>query len=402
MFDKILNRFLKYISFDTQSDDSTNTHPSTEKQKVLGLYLVDELKSLGIDNAYMDEYGYVYAKIKGTKDTKTTVGLIAHMDTALEFPGQVLNPNIINNYQGEDIVLKNGINLNTKDFPQLKNCINHTLVTTDGTTLLGADDKAGIAIIISTLDELLNGNYSYPNLFIAFTPDEEIGEGTEKFNYDYFKADFAYTLDGGPISVINYENFNAASANITFTGKSIHPGSAYGKMVNSQLLAMEFQSMLPNIRPENTNNYDGFNHLSSIEGSVSETKASYIIRNHDKTLFENQIKEFIEITNALNEKYGYNAVETKITYSYQNMKEKVNEKPYVLEYPVEALKSLGYTPTFIPIRGGTDGARLSFNGIVCPNLGTGGDSCHGPYEYVSVNDMENMVKIVIKMLDIIK
>lgn len=402
MFDKLLNRFVNYISFDTQSSDETYTHPSTEKQKDLGLFLVNELKSLGIDNAYIDEFGYVYAKIKGTNESNTTVGLIAHMDTAMEFPGKVLNPNIIKNYQGQDIHLKNDINLNIRDFPSLKDVIGHTIITTDGTTLLGADDKAGIAIIMTTLEELLNGNYIYPNLFIAFTPDEEIGEGTAKFDFDYYKADFAYTLDGGPISVINYENFNAASAEIKFTGKSIHPGSAKGKMVNSQLLAMEFQSMLPNIRPENTEEYEGFNHLSSISGTVSETICDYIIRNHDNDLFEKQIQDFKDITKSLNEKYGYSAVNLKINYSYKNMEEKVNEKPYVLEYPVEALKSLGYNPTFVPIRGGTDGARLSFKGIVCPNLGTGGDNMHGPYEYVSVNDMEQMVKVVIKMLSIIK
>lgn len=395
-----LNRFINYIKFDTQSDDKTFTHPSTEKQKDLGNFLVNELKNLGIKNAYMDDFGYVYAKIDG-KVTNKTVGLIAHMDTALEENGKVDNPNIIENYQGEVIKLKNNIILDTNNFPNLKNVIGHTIVTTDGTTLLGADDKAGITIIMSTIEELLKGNYNYPNIFVAFTPDEEIGEGTENFNYDYFKVDFAYTLDGDDIDVINYENFNASSAIVTFLGKSIHPGSAKGKMINSQLIAMEFQAMLPDIRPENTSDYEGFNHLSSITGDVSKTVSEYIIRNHDEVLFKKQIKDFYDITDFLNKKYGYDVVNLDIKLSYKNMKEKVNEKPYVLNYPVKALKELGFTPKFVPIRGGTDGASLSFHNIVCPNLGTGGDNMHGPYEYVSVDNMVNMSKIIIKMLDII-
>lgn len=395
-----LNRFINYIKFDTQSSDETLTHPSTEKQKDLGQFLVKELHNLGIKNALMDEYGYVYAKIEG-KTTNKTIGLIAHMDTALEAYGKVDNPNIIDSYQGEVIKLKNNITLDTTNFPNLKKVINHTLVTTDGTTLLGADDKAGITVIVSTIERLLKGNYNYPNIFIAFTPDEEIGEGTTKFKYDYFKVDYAYTLDGGDIDEINYENFNAASAVVTFNGKSIHPGSAKGKMINSQLVAMEFQRMLPDIRPENTENYEGFNHLSSIKGDVTKTMAEYIIRNHDLALFNKQINDFKDITLFLNKKYGYDVVNLEIIDSYRNMKEKVEENPDVLKYPTNALKLLGYIPKYIPIRGGTDGANLSFKGIVCPNLGTGGENCHGPYEYVSVDNMIKMSDILIKMLELI-
>lgn len=395
-----LNRFINYIKFDTQSSDETQTHPSTEKQKDLGQFLVQELHNLGIKNALIDEYGYVYAKIEG-KATNKTIGLIAHMDTALEADGKVDNPNIIDSYQGEVINLKNNIALDATNFPNLKEVINHTLVTTDGTTLLGADDKAGITIIISTIERLLKGNYNYPNIFIAFTPDEEIGEGIAKFNYDYFKVDYAYTLDGGDIDEINYENFNAASAIVTFNGKSIHPGSAKGKMVNSQLVAMEFQRMLPDIRPENTENYEGFNYLSSIKGDVGKTVAEYIIRNHDLALFNKQINDFKDITLFLNKKYGYDVVNLEIIDSYKNMKEKVEEKPDVLKFPTNALKLLGYTPKYVPIRGGTDGANLSFKGIVCPNLGTGGANCHGPYEYVSVDNMIKMSDILIKMLELI-
>lgn len=396
MKEKLLQRFLKYVSFDTQSSEATHSHPSTEKQKELAKYLVNELKALGIDNAYMDEYAYVYAKIDSNNNSNKTIGLIAHMDTALESSG-IVNPKVITSYNGEKIEL-DGTDIDPNDFSHLKEKIGHTLVTTDGTSLLGGDDKAGIAIIMTYVDKILKNNIPHPNLFIAFTPDEEIGEGTEMFNYDYYKVDFAYTLDGGPINVINYENFNASSAKLTFIGKSIHPGSAKGKMVNSQLLAMEFNSLLPNIRPDNTEGYEGFNHITSINGGVEETIATYIIRNHDLNLFQKQKDEFIEITNKMNQKYGYNAVTCNITDSYFNMKEIVNKKPYVLDYPVKALKAHGLNATFVPIRGGTDGARLSFNGIVTPNLGNGDYNCHGPKEYVDIDEATKMVDVLITML----
>ena len=399
--DKILNRFLKYISFDTQSDDSSLMTPSTEKQKDLGNYLVNELKDLGIDNAYMDQFSYVYAYIPGKNNNKT-VGLIAHLDTATEMPGKVTNPNIIENYQGETITLLNNVILEPKNFDSLNKVIGHKIVTTDGTTLLGGDDKAGIAIIMSTIEKIIQNNTNYPNIFICFTPDEEIGGGTAKFNYDYFKVDFAYTLDGGAIDIINYENFNAASAIVNFYGESIHPGDAKDKMINSALIAMEFQSLLPNIRPENTDGYEGFNHLCDITGSVSKTTSEYIIRNHDKNLFEKQINDFINIEEQLNKKYNKKVCSVTIKRSYKNMKEKIDEKTEVLEYPINALKAFGYNPTFVPIRGGTDGASLSYNGIPCPNLGTGTFNMHGPYEFSSITDMNTMVNVLIKMLEYIK
>ena len=400
MKEKILERFLKYVSFDTQSNDKTNTHPSTEKQKELGKYLVNELKSLGISNAFMDENSYVYAKIEGSIKTNKTIGLIAHLDTALECSG-IVNPKVIEKYDGKDIEL-NGISITNKMFPFLKDKKDETLVTTDGKSLLGGDDKAGIAIIVSLIEKLLKGNYEYPNLFISFTPDEEIGEGTACFNYDLFKVDFAYTLDGGPINIINYENFNAATAFLEFNGISIHPGSAKDKMVNSSLLAMEFNSLLPPIRPDNTENYEGFNHITSIFGGVEKTQVEYIIRNHDMKLFNKQKDDFINISKKMNEKYGYDAVNCKVVDSYFNMKEIVDKAPYVLEYPVEAIKEANLNPTFVPIRGGTDGARLSYNGIITPNLGTGGYNCHGPYEFVSIDEMNKMVDILINMLSKIK
>ncbi len=400
MKDIILKRFLKYVSFDTQSSDSTNTHPSTEKQKELAKYLVNELKELGIDNAFMDDNSYVYAKLDGIKGSKT-IGLVAHLDTALESSG-VVKPNVIEKYDGSPIELKNGNTIDPVKFPKLTEQVGQTLVTTDGTSLLGADDKAGIAIIMTLVEKLIKENIPHPNIFVCFTPDEEIGEGTYLFNYDYFKVDFAYTLDGGNIDIINYENFNAATAFLKFHGKSIHPGSAKGKMVNSQLLAMEFNALLPNIRPDNTEGYEGFNHITSITGSVEETLAEYIIRNHDMNLFKKQMQEFIDIKDALNTKYGYNAVECTIKESYLNMKEKVLEKPYVLEYANCAIKQIGLTPKYIPIRGGTDGARLSFGGIVTPNLGTGSYNHHGPLEYASIDEMNKMVDILIILLNLIK
>ena len=399
--DKLLNRFLKYISFDTHSDDTVLKTPSTEKQKDLGRFLVDELHSLGVDNAYIDEYSYVYGYIKGTVNTKT-VGLIAHLDTATEMPGKVTNPNIIDYYHGETIHLSNNVSLNPNVFQNLNNVLGHKIVTTDGTTLLGGDDKAGIAIIMSTVEKLLQGNYNYPNIFICFTPDEEIGGGTAKFNYDYFKVDFAYTLDGGAIDIINYETFNAASAIVTLHGENIHPGDAKDKMLNSALVAMEFQNMLPNIRPENTEGYEGFNHLCEINGNVNTTTLKYIIRNHDKILFEKQINDFLSIEKNLNQKYNKEVCNVEIIRSYKNMKEKIEEVPYVLEYPVQALKSFGYNTSFIPIRGGTDGANLSYNGIPCLNLGTGTFNMHGPYEYSSITDMNPMVSVLIKMFEFIK
>lgn len=396
MKNNLLERFLKYVSFDTQSSEETHTHPSTDKQKELAKFLVNELKNLGIDNAYMDEYSYVYAKIDSNNNSNKTIGLIAHLDTALESSGKV-NPKVITSYDGKTIELINN-DINPNEFSQLKNQIGHTLVTTDGTSLLGGDDKAGISVIMTYLEEILEENCPHPNLFICFTPDEEIGEGTEKFNYDYFKVDFAYTLDGGPIDVINYENFNAASAKLVFKGKSIHPGSAKGKMVNSQLLAIEFNNMLPSIRPDNTEGYEGFNHITSINGGVEETIATYIIRNHDQKLFQSQKEDFINITKKMNEKYGYNAVNLTIIDSYQNMKELVMTKPFILDYAVNALKECGHVAKFVPIRGGTDGARLTYNGIITPNLGNGDYNCHGPKEYVDIDEAYEMVSVLKTML----
>ena len=398
--EKLKQRFLKYISFDTQSCDESNTIPSTMKQKDLGEYLANELSSLGISEAFMDEHGYVYAYIPSNCGSENTIGLIAHLDTSDEASGKNVNPQIIEKYDGGIIPLNKelGLNLDPKEFNYLNQIIGHYLITTDGTTLLGADDKAGIAIIMTVVEELLNSNIEYPNLIITFTPDEEIGRGTEAFNYKYYadkNCKYAYTLDGGEPNVINFENFNAASCVVTLTGKSIHPGSAKNKMINASLVAMEFNDLLPsNMVPSLTDNYEGFNHLVDISGSVSSAKLVYIIRNHDLNIFNSQKELFVKAAEYLNCKYGYNICNVNIKDSYFNMKEIVVKHPIVLEKAEEALKENGFTPIYEPIRGGTDGARLTFEGIITPNLGTGGQNFHGPFEYLDVTESSKMVEVV--------
>lgn len=395
----IKDKFLRYVSFDTQSDPHSDTYPSTEKQKELGAALVKELHDLGIKNAYMDEYSYVYATIDGSPGHKDkAIGLIAHLDTATEMSGANVNARVIENYQGDDLVLNEALNiiLSPSVFPALKDCIGHDLVVTDGTTLLGADDKAGIAIIMELVEFIVkNPNFKHPTIRIAFTPDEEIGRGTDKFNVDDFKVDFAYTLDGGKNDIINFENFNAASAEVVINGKSIHPGTAKNKMINSMLVAFEFHQMLPVFKnPAYTEKYEGFNHITEINGSVNQTKMEYIIRNHDSEEFKIQKQEFERIAEYLNDKYGENTIKLTITDSYYNMRDLVIKKPEILKIAEKAIKKIGLEPKFEPIRGGTDGALLSHKGIICPNLGTGGGNFHGAYEYASLTDMNKMVEIL--------
>ena len=394
------NRFLKYISFDTQSDESSKTIPSTSKQKELGKFLKNELNNLGLTNAFIDEFGYVYAYLESNCHSDKTIGLISHMDTSDEASGANVKPVIIENYKGQIINVNKelGVILNPSELQYLLKQLGHELITTDGTTLLGADDKAGIAIIMTAIDELINGKIDYPNIIITFTPDEEIGRGTDKFNYDFYKehnCSIAYTIDGGEPNYINYENFNAASAIITINGKSIHPGSAKGKMINSQLIAMEFNSLLPsNMLPSLTDGYEGFNHLTSIEGTVSKTTMSYIIRNHDMNKFNQQKELFLFATDFLNKKYGANTINTQINDSYYNMKDLVLTNKDILTKVEDALKENGLEPVYDPIRGGTDGARLTYSGILTPNLGTGGQNYHGPFEYLDVDEASTMVNVV--------
>ena len=395
----VVERFLRYVSFDTQSDEESTTCPSTEKQKLLGAALVEEMLSMGIGDARMDEFGYVYGIIPG--DPKLpTIGLIAHMDTSPDASGANVQARIVE-YTGEDICLNEakGIFLRQSDYPAMKNHVGKHLIVTDGTTLLGADDKAGVAEIMTAAEQILKRGGRHATLKIGFTPDEEIGSGADHFDVKGFGADYAYTADGGPVGEIEYENFNAAGAEILFHGRNIHPGSAKNAMVNSQYIAMEFQSLLPtHQRPEATEGYEGFFHLMDMKGEVELTRLRYIIRDHDMGKFEAKKAVMTAAADFLNAKYGAGTVELTIRDSYFNMKKCIEPVMYVVERAKKAMAAVGMNPREVPIRGGTDGARLSYEGLPCPNLCTGGENYHGRFEYIPVEDMELCVKMLVEIL----
>ena len=400
---EIKERFLNYVSFDTQSDSYSHTVPSTSKQLKLGNYLVEELKSLGIENAKIDEFGVVYGTIPSNNNHQgDVIGFIAHMDTSPDASGKDIHPQMIKDYQGQKITLNEDkeLYLDPEQYPQLLQLIHHDLITTDGTTLLGADDKAGIAIIMQMVEYLhTHPEFKHNDIQIAFTPDEEIGCGSNHFDVKYFNADYAYTIDGGDIHIVEYENFNAFSAKVNIHGRSIHPGSAKNKMINSTRVAYEFDSLLPvHMRPESTEGYEGFNHLHAIQGTCEETTMDYIIRNHDLQQAKKQCQEFIDIAEFLNKKYGYQIIDLTITESYLNMKEALKDHMFIVEQALAAIKENGLDAYCSPIRGGTDGARLTFMGLPCPNLGTGGFNYHGPYEYCSLTMMEKQVEILLHIL----
>ena len=395
----VVERFLRYVSFDTQSDEVSTTCPSTEKQKLLGAALVEEMLSMGIGDARMDEFGYVYGTIPG--DPKLpTIGLIAHMDTSPDASGANVQARIVE-YTGEDICLNEakGIFLRQSDYPAMKNHVGKHLIVTDGTTLLGADDKAGVAEIMTAAEQILKRGGRHATLKIGFTPDEEIGSGADHFDVKGFGADYAYTADGGPIGEIEYENFNAAGAEVLFHGRNIHPGSAKNAMVNSQYIAMEFQSLLPtHQRPEATEGYEGFFHLMDMKGEVELTRLRYIIRDHDMGKFEAKKAVMTAAADFLNAKYGPGTVELTIRDSYFNMKKCIEPVMYVVERAKKAMAAVGMNPREVPIRGGTDGARLSYEGLPCPNLCTGGENYHGRFEYIPVEDMELCVNMLVEIL----
>ena len=390
----MLNRFLNYISFETTSDENSKTCPSTKNQLDLANYLVEELNSLGIESE-LDKSGYVYANIPGNIKTEKTVGFIAHMDTSPDMSGKNVKANIIKNYNGCDIKLNDEFTTTVKDFPFLKSLKGETIITTDGTTLLGADDKAGIAIIVSAVDELINDKDArYGDIKIAFTPDEEIGRGADLFDVEKFGADFAFTIDGGPIGELEYETFNAASCKIEIQGKNVHPGSAKYTMVNSQIIAMELNNMLPiNERPENTENYEGFFLLTNISGSVEHTEMNYIIRDHSREKFLEKKKLFEEIVKFLNIKYE-DRITIEIKDQYYNMREKIENNMEIIDLAKKAFKLSSVDPKIGPVRGGTDGSKLSFMGLPTPNIFTGGYNYHGRYELVSLDQMEKSKEIV--------
>lgn len=395
---KAYERLLKYARIWTTSDEESTTSPTTSRQFDLAKQLVEEMKEIGIEDAYMDEFGYVYGHIPATPgyEDRTAIGFIAHMDTAPDYSGENVNPQIIENYDGNDVSLgTSGKVLSVAEFPSLKTLAGRTLITTDGTTLLGADDKAGIAEIMTVAEELIKENIPHGKVSIGFTTDEEVGSGAKHMNLEVFGAPFAHTVDGGPEGEIQFENFNAASADFYVHGVNVHPGEAKGIMKNSQKIAMEIQGMLPvDEAPEYTEGYEGFFHLMEMTGTVEETKMSYLIRDFDSESYENRKELLRNITETVNKKYGEGTVELKLKDSYRNMREKIEPCMELIEYAKKACEMAEVKADIAPIRGGTDGARLSFEGLPCPNLGTGGYGFHGAFEHITAEGMDKAAAII--------
>ena len=395
----VAERFLRYVSFDTMSDEFSETCPSTAKQLALGKALIEEMLAMGIKDAYMDNNGYIYGTVPGDQELPT-IGLVAHMDTSPSCSGANVKAQTVL-YHGGDILLnaEQKIYMRSAEFESLSNHIGKHLIVTDGTTLLGADNKAGIAEILTAAEILLNTKEKHATVRIAFTPDEEIGRGADLFDVKGFAADYAYTVDGGALGELEYENFNAAGATVVFNGVSIHPGSAKNKMINSQLVAIEFNALLPvHQRPEATEGYEGFFHLTDIQGNEEQATLRYIIRDHDMKKFVQKKQLMEQIAAFLNEKYGSNTVELTLQDSYFNMREKIEPNMYIIDRAKAAMEAVGIKPVTVPIRGGTDGARLSFMGLPCPNLCTGGENFHGRFEYIPVEDMEKVTQLLVQLM----
>ena len=392
----VTERFLRYVSYDTQSSEDSATVPTTDKQKVLGAALAQELSELGLHGAKMDEYGYVYGWLPATVGCEGVpcLGLIAHMDTSPSAPGANVKPRVVR-YEGGDIPLSDSVTMRASEFASLARYVGQDLIVTDGTTLLGADDKAGVAEILECARRLLASGAPHGAVRIGFTPDEEIGRGADRFDVAGFAADYAYTVDGGTLGEIEYENFNGAAATVTLRGKSIHPGSARGKLINAAHLAMEFHQLLPALEvPAATDGYQGFYHLTHMEGQVEEATLSYIIRDHDAAKFQARCAFFETAAAFLNEKYGPGTATAEVVESYRNMKEQILPHMEIIERAQAAMEACGVTPRVVPIRGGTDGARLSYMGLPCPNLCTGGENFHGRFEFIPLEDMEKVADIL--------
>ena len=401
---ELLERFLKYVSFDTQSDESSTTFPSTEKQKVLLNYLADEMRGLGLTEVEMDSYGYVMGTIPATPgcEDKPVIGFISHVDTSPDMSGKDIKPQIIEHYDGKDIRLNETVTMRVADFPELSFFKGHTLITTDGTTLLGADDKAGVAEIMTMAEYLLSHpEIKHGKIRIGSTPEEEVGRGVDYYDVARFGAQYAYTVDGGFEGELEYENFNAASAHFDVQGKNIHPGSAKDKMLNALRVVCEIDALLPEAqRPEHTEGYEGFYHLASISGSVEKAESYYIIRDHDRAKFE-QKKDFArQVADFMNLKYGEGTVTLTLKDQYYNMREMVEPHPELIARAEEAMRKAGVVPAVKPIRGGTDGARLSYMGLPCPNLFTGGMNFHGKYEYASLDTMKRALQTLINLAEL--
>lgn len=402
---RVLDRFLKYVAYDTQSDERTGLTPSTPQQMRFAQKIGEELSELGLADVVVDGYGYVMATLPSNIDGHVpVVGFIAHMDTSPDMSGRGVTPRIVEKYDGKDIVLNEiyEIKLLTAEFPELTQYIGQDLVVTDGTTLLGADDKAGISEIISAMDFLIqNPSVKHGKIRICFTPDEEIGQGADNFDTKLFAADYAYTVDGGEIGELEYENFNAASATITFYGRNVHPGYACKKMKNSMRIAASFISMLPRYEtPEHTSDYEGFYHLTNISGTIEKTVLSYIIRDFKRDRFEDRKKELTHLVNKTNAEFGIGTAEIELHDQYYNMREKIEPVMHIVDTAKQAMEDCGVECKIVPIRGGTDGARLSFMGLPTPNIFTGGHNFHGKYEFISVQSMEKAVDVIVRIAEL--
>jgi len=403
----ITDRFLKYVSFTTTSDENTRMTPSTPGQMIFAKFLVDELKSIGLKGVDLDNNGYVMATLPANTDKKVpTIGFIAHMDTSPDASGKNVKPRIIKDYDGNDILLNEEklIVFETSKYPEILQYKGQNIIVTDGTTLLGADDKAGLAEIVTAMDYLLNHpEIKHGEIRIGFTPDEEIGQGADHFDVKKFNAEWAYTMDGGEIGELEYENFNAASAKVIINGLNVHPGYARHKMKNSMRIATQFVSMLPRHEtPEHTEGYEGFYHLTNIEGNVEKTTLSYIIRDHERDRFENRKKEVQHLANKINAEFGENTAVVELRDQYYNMREKVEPVMHVVDLAFEAMKAVDIKPNVKPIRGGTDGARLSFEGLPCPNIFAGGHNFHGRFEYIPIQSMEKAMMVIVKIAEILE
>ncbi len=402
---KILDRFLKYVQIDTQSDESSESFPSTKKQFDLANLLVEELREIGLSKVEVDKFGYVTAILPSNirKDIPV-IGFLAHMDTAPDMSGKNVKPQVFESYNGEDLEISKelGVNISVKEFPEIKRYKGQTIITASGDTLLGADDKAGISEIVTAMEFLIkHPEIKHGEIKVAFTPDEEIGKGVDHFDVEKFGADYAYTVDGGPVGELEYENFNAAGATIKIQGRNIHPGYAKGKMINAIRVAAELNNMLPvEQRPELTEDYEGFFHIVKLNGTVEQAEIQYIIRDHDKEKFEYKKSLIQEVVNLVNKKYNKKIVELELKDQYYNMKEKVEPVIHIVEQAKQAMVEVGITLDIKPIRGGTDGARLSYMGLPCPNIFTGGHNYHGKLEFIPLESMEKAVQVILKIINL--
>ncbi|MFZ0474112.1 MAG: peptidase T [Halobacillus sp.] len=397
MKDEILKRFCSYVKVNTQSDENNPDTPSTEGQWILARQLAEELEEIGMSEVSIDEYAYVMATLPAnTEKDVPVIGFLAHIDTAVDFTGENVKPQVVESYDGGDISLNEEVNLSPMDFPELSSYRGQTLITTDGTTLLGADNTAGIAEIMTALDYLIkHPEIKHGKIRVAFTPDEEIGRGPHKFNIEKFAASYAYTVDGGPIGELQFESFNAATAKVDFYGNSVHPGTAKDKMVNAVKLAIEFQESLPEKEaPEYTEKYEGFYHLNTFQGDVEHTSLTYLVRDHDQNLFEKRKSSLVQLVEDLKDKYGAERISIDMTDQYYNMGDKIKPVKEIVNTAAQAMENLAIEPLIKPIRGGTDGSQLSYMGLPTPNIFTGGQNFHGKYEYISLDHMEKAVNVI--------